>query len=207
MSPQPSGLVNFLQRRSSGRKVKSCSRPPTRSGANCDGMTRLSLSAQRKIARHSYPASSPSGMPSWPVPFGHRLRSMCAMADSIALGRVAGFFESSIITTHPLKMGALQTEINCENKNARRSGHYVKLLLTRGANFGFWMVALLRALRLRHDEGKMNEFIRGNKPLIRASKNLQRGELFHPEVASDGKDDGSCDLANPHWRQNGDAAS
>lgn len=32
-------------------------------------------------------------------------------------------------------MGALQTEINCENKNARRSGHYVKLLLTRGANF------------------------------------------------------------------------
>ena len=32
-------------------------------------------------------------------------------------------------------MGALQTEINCENKNARRSGHYVKLLLTRAANF------------------------------------------------------------------------
>jgi|GEM_PF-5322505 len=152
MSPQPSGLVNFLQRRSSGRKVKSCSRPPTRSGANCDGMTRFSLSAQRKIARHSYPASSPSGMPSWPVPFGHRLRSMCAMADSIALVRVAGFFESSIITTHPLKMGALQTEINFENKNARRSWHYVKLLLTRGANLRIWMVALLSISRLWRDK-------------------------------------------------------
>ena len=69
------------------------------------------------------------------------------------------------------------------------------------------MVALLRALRLRHDEGKMNEFIRGNKPLIRASKNLQRGELFHPEVPGYEKDDGTCDLANPHRRQNGDAAS
>ena len=117
MSPQPSGLVNFLQLRSSGRKVKSCSRPPTRSGANCGGMTRLSLSAQRKIARHSYPARSPSGMPSWPVPFGHRLRSMCAMADSIALGRVAGFFVSSIITTHHLKKEALQTEIKLKMRN------------------------------------------------------------------------------------------
>jgi hypothetical protein len=39
------------------------------------------------------------------------------MADSIALVRVAGFFESSIITTHPLKMGALQTEINCQIEN------------------------------------------------------------------------------------------
>ena len=132
---------------------------------------------------------------------------MCAMADSIALGRVAGFFESSIITTHPLKMGALQTEINCENKNARRSGHYFKLLLTRGANLRIWMVALLRALRFRHDEGKMNEFIRGIKPRIRKLKNLQRGELFHPEVPGYEKDDGTCDLANPHRRQNGDAAS
>ena len=104
-------------------------------------------------------------------------------------------------------MGALQTEINCENKNAKRSGHYVKLLLTRGANLRIWMVALLRALRLRHDEGKMNEFIRGNKPRIRASKNFQRSKLFHPEVPGYEKDDGSCDLANPHWRENGDAAS
>ena len=77
---------------------------------------------------------------------------MCAMADSIALGRVAGFFESSIITTHPLKMGALQTEINCENKNARRSGHYFKLLLTRGANLRIWMVALLSISRLWRDK-------------------------------------------------------
>jgi hypothetical protein len=53
----------------------------------------------------------------------------------------------------------------------------------------------------------LNEFIRGNKPLIRELKNLQRGELFHPKIASDEKDDGTCDLANPHWRQNGDAAS
>ena len=73
---------------------------------------------------------------------------MCAMADSIALGRVAGFFESSIITTHPLKMGALQTEINCENKNAKRSGHYVKLLLTRGANLRIWSSYALREPRL-----------------------------------------------------------
>ena len=79
--------------------------------------------------------------------------------------------------------------------------------VTRGANFEFWMVVLLRALRFRHDEGKMNEFIRGNKPLIRELKNVQRGELFHPEIAGDEKDDGSGDLANPHWRQNGDAAS
>jgi len=77
---------------------------------------------------------------------------MCAMADSIALVRVAGFFESSIITTHPLKMGALQTEINFENKNVRRSWHYVKLLLTRGANLRIWMVALLSILRLWRDK-------------------------------------------------------
>ena len=70
------------------------------------------------------------------------------MADSIALGRVAGFFESSIITTHPLKMGALQTEISCENKNAKRSGHYVKLLLTRGANLRIWSSYALREPRL-----------------------------------------------------------
>ena len=77
---------------------------------------------------------------------------MCAMADSIALGRVAGFFVSSIITTHPLKMGALQTEINFENKNARRSWHYFKLLLTRGANLRIWMVALLSISRLWRDK-------------------------------------------------------
>ena len=116
MSPQPSGLVNFCQRRSADRKVKSCSRPPTRSGANCGVMTRDSLSAQINIARHSCPARSPSGMPASPAPFGHRLSPMCAMADSSALGRVAGFFVSSMIITHHRKKDALQTKICRERK-------------------------------------------------------------------------------------------
>ncbi len=64
---------------------------------------------------------------------------------------------------------------------------------------------LLRTSQLRRKKGKP-QFILENKPLIRASKNLQRGELFHPKVAGDEKDDGTCDLANPHWRENGDAA-
>ena len=53
---------------------------------------------------------------------------------------------------------------------------------------------------------RRDEFIRGKKPLIRDLKNLQRGELFHPQIAGDEKDDGSCDLANSHRRQNRDAA-
>jgi hypothetical protein len=59
---------------------------------------------------------------------------------------------------------------------------------------------------LRDERKSLNEFIRGNKPLIRELKKLQRGELFHPQIAGDEKHDGSCDLANPHRRQNGDAA-
>ena len=56
-------------------------------------------------------------------------------------------------------------------------------------------------VQLQRDQREsFNEFIRGNKPLIRELKNLQRGELFHPQIAGDAKDDGSGDLTNPHWR-------
>ena len=65
--------------------------------------------------------------------------------------------------------------------------------------------SLTRFTRLRLYK-KQPQRIHSRQDLIRDLKNLQRGELFHPQIAGDEKDDGSCDLTNPHWGQDGDAA-